>query len=303
MNNQGIKTEIITVTPELAAEWLKTKNTGNRPVTRSHVRFLASQMERGEWNFTGEAIQFSESGRLIDGQHRLHAIVDSKTSQSLLVVSGVPDSSQSVIDTGKTRSAGDVLSMNNVTNHTITAAMIKNFMRYKADITSYGGDKKYYHTNHTVLDMYNSKKELFARVALYSQKLYKASTGLMPASVIGGFYLLFLEKSTYGNEAPVTKFFDALLLGKNREYDTTSTILYKKLLHAKVNRIRLSQRELYGLMVKTWNSEIEGKYVQHLNMKPDEEMPKILEHPESGRQNDLFKNTNTGVKQLEENGK
>lgn len=280
-----LKAEIVKVTPETAREWLK-KNLDNRPITQSHVKLLASQMASGEWKQTGETIQFSQSDRLIDGQHRLEAIVQSGTTHHLLVVWGVPDESQPAIDTGKTRSAGDVLSMNNIANHTITAAMIKNFLRYKSDITSYGGDKRLYHTNQKVLSTYQQDSDRYKESALYSQKLYKTSGGLLPASVIGGFMLLFMERSTGGKFAPVQRFFDSLLLGKGRDLESTSYVLYKKLLHAKANRQRISQRELYGMMVKTWNSEIEGRYIQHLNMKATEEMPKILPHPDA--QPDLF---------------
>jgi hypothetical protein len=283
--NPQMKVEIVHVTPELASEWLK-KNKDNRPITKSHVNMLASQMKAGEWEQTGEAIQFSQTDRLIDGQHRLMGIVQSQCSFDLLVVYGVPDKSQAVLDTGKTRSAGDVLSMNNIKNHTITAAMIKNYLRYKADITSYGGDKKLYHTNQRVLHTFQDNAEKYSSTALYAQKLYKASSGIMPASVIGGFALLFMERSTNGKFAPVRKFFDALLLGKDREFDSTSTILHKKLLHAKANRQRIPQRELYGMMVKTWNSEIEGRYIQHLHMKPTDELPKIITHPAA--QDELF---------------
>lgn len=278
IEKEPLKAEIVQVTPAIAREWLK-KNHDNRPVTKSHVRLLASQMESGEWKMTGEAIQFSDTDRLIDGQHRLEAIVQSGATIPMLVVHGVPDESQPAIDTGKTRSAGDVLSMNNIPNHTITAAMIKNFLRYKSDITSYGGDKKLYHTNQKVLSTYNEDATKYREAALYAQKLYKASGGLLPASVAGGFILLFMDKSTGGRFAPVQAFFDKLLLGKNRDFESTSHVLYKKLLHAKANRIRIAQRELYGMMVKTWNSEIEGRYIQHLGMKENEALPKILEYP------------------------
>ena len=63
-----------TITPELAAEFLK-KNKSNRPLSSKHVIALAGSIERGEWMFTGESIKFSESDTLLDGQHRLSAIV------------------------------------------------------------------------------------------------------------------------------------------------------------------------------------------------------------------------------------
>lgn len=68
-----MKTELVSVTPSLAREWLK-KNTKNRAIRPSHVETLRQSFERGEQVTTHQGIAFDTDGILIDGQHRLSAI-------------------------------------------------------------------------------------------------------------------------------------------------------------------------------------------------------------------------------------
>src|SRR5439155_18773761 len=65
--------EIMTITPELAKEWLDRGGT-NRKVTRRRVEAMTAAIQRGEWQLTGEAIKLDDEGRVRDGQNRLQAI-------------------------------------------------------------------------------------------------------------------------------------------------------------------------------------------------------------------------------------
>ncbi len=103
--------EIITilVTPDIAREWLEKFNTNNRPLQPAHSTFLANQMRGGKWMETGDSIKFGENGQLIDGQHRLLAVVRSGISQSFVVAREVQNEAFQVVDSGKKRTSGDVL--------------------------------------------------------------------------------------------------------------------------------------------------------------------------------------------------
>jgi hypothetical protein len=83
---------IVEVTPGLAAEWLATSNIGNRRLYPQHIAKLVDEMRRDEWVENGQSISFDPNGGLLDGQHRLHAIVKSGKSYNLVVVRGVTDS-------------------------------------------------------------------------------------------------------------------------------------------------------------------------------------------------------------------
>lgn len=85
-----------------AESWLR-KNFSNRNLSKKHVAFLQSQMDRGEWVFAADPIRFAGNfERLIDGQHRLTAFIRS-TMQDIrvLVVTGLDESVFDNMDTGK----------------------------------------------------------------------------------------------------------------------------------------------------------------------------------------------------------
>lgn len=80
-----MKTEIVTITPEMAKEMLS-KNNANRKIRTSTVDFYAKQMKEGSWHLTGQGITFGQNGQLLDGQHRLNAIVKADIPVEMLVV-------------------------------------------------------------------------------------------------------------------------------------------------------------------------------------------------------------------------
>lgn len=101
-------TTTMRVTPEMAKAWLE-KNVGNRPLNRAFVRRLSRMMADGDYTLTHQGIGFDVNGMLIDGQHRLHAIVESGVTISLLVTHGLPTQAREKIDTGKVRTVANVL--------------------------------------------------------------------------------------------------------------------------------------------------------------------------------------------------
>jgi|SRR5215472_1381737 len=104
---------VIAVTPAMAAAWLS--NGGkNRNLSRRRVEQYTAAMRRGEWRMTYEAIKLDADGQVRDGQHRLTGIVESGTTQMLLVVYGVEEAAFDVMDSGKPRSVGDILSIHDV---------------------------------------------------------------------------------------------------------------------------------------------------------------------------------------------
>ena len=121
--------ERIHVTPDMATRWLE-GNTHNRKLVQGHVDRLAKDMEEGRWLDNGETVKFDNSGVLLDGQHRLWAIVQSNIAQTMIVVYNVPRSAQATMDIGRIRSAADILGMESVPNPTLLAAIAHNVLRY-----------------------------------------------------------------------------------------------------------------------------------------------------------------------------
>lgn len=95
------------ITPEKAKHYLE-KNTNNyRGVNRGRVHSYANDMKKGLWQSNGEAIKFAENGTLLDGQHRLMAIVESGVTLEYPVVYGV-ENNVDLFDIGGARSSAQI---------------------------------------------------------------------------------------------------------------------------------------------------------------------------------------------------
>jgi hypothetical protein len=124
-----MKTEVLTVTPAMAASML-VHNTRNRPVNANSLAMFEAMLKRGELQLTHQGVAISESGILLDGQHRLLAIHNTGISAKIMVTTGLPDSVFAVLDTGAKRKASDILSMDGAKNGSSMATAIKLYILY-----------------------------------------------------------------------------------------------------------------------------------------------------------------------------
>lgn len=112
-----------TVTPQLAQAWLKTAHR-NRSLSTARVKALASAIRRGLWTVNGQTIVLCHEGRLLDGQHRLSAVVEAGIAIQTMVVRGIDPEAFGSIDQGRKRLASDVLSIEGKPQpHTLASAL------------------------------------------------------------------------------------------------------------------------------------------------------------------------------------
>jgi hypothetical protein len=98
----GIQTGVAHITPELAKHLLGTTNHDNRPLKPAHIKMLSTALKNDEWMLNGETIVFSKSGRLLDGQHRLTACINTGKAFQTVIIKGIEDEAAfGTIDTGK----------------------------------------------------------------------------------------------------------------------------------------------------------------------------------------------------------
>lgn len=119
------------VTPALATEWLG-KNRKNRNLRTKKAERYARDLKSGNWLATGDAIKFDWNGTLLDGQHRLTAILQSGTSAQMLVVRGLDPAVMNVLDTGAARTPADMLLLNGKQNTAVVAAVAKLCLNWQA---------------------------------------------------------------------------------------------------------------------------------------------------------------------------
>lgn len=111
------------VTPEMATRWLERLGS-NRKVVQHRVDSIASDIRSGRWILTGDPIRFDENGELIDGQHRLWAVLEAGLEIETYVVRGLPPEAKLVIDTGMKRTLSNYFQIKQERNAPLLAGIV-----------------------------------------------------------------------------------------------------------------------------------------------------------------------------------
>lgn len=133
-----MKIRVENITPVKAAEYLKTNNTNYRKIRKGWIKKLTAMMLNGTFVVNGDPIRFSRD-KLIDGQHRLHAILISGLSQEIPVIRELDENAFQTIDRGVKRRLADTLTNQGFSCSSQLAATLHFVFYY-----SIGG---YYHSN------------------------------------------------------------------------------------------------------------------------------------------------------------
>jgi len=258
-NSSGV--QVLIITPAIAKFILENLNNTNRPLSQAIAQDYARRMIDGEWIMNGEGLKFSNEGLLLDGQHRLLAIVLSGMSIELMVVFGLPPNAFETIDDGKKRSPGDVLSIHGIENANTTAAAIKFVIRHKNGVSnrSVNGSGKI--SNKDVLEWYKSHNYISDSVR-FGYTLYEGSGRIiLSPSKLAAYDFLFSELSKPHAGQFLTKF----AIGTELQRTDPIFLLRSKLTEAKFNKqVSISGLVEHALVVKAWNKWRSGNTVSVL---------------------------------------
>lgn len=105
-----MKTEVVLMTPAKAKTLLE-RNVDNRDIRPSVVAALSDSIRRGEWILSHQGVAFGKSGRLLDGQHRLLAVLETGISVKMQITWDVDDDAFKVMDIGTKRTTSDILTI------------------------------------------------------------------------------------------------------------------------------------------------------------------------------------------------
>lgn len=123
----------VIITPEYAEELLK-MNVNNRIVRSKKVAELAEAMKRGEWELTNDAIVISEGNILLNGQHRLMAVVKSGVPCPFILLTGAQDSAFDVMDTPVARRISDAIARKGGKNGVKMESAITRYINIHTDL-------------------------------------------------------------------------------------------------------------------------------------------------------------------------
>lgn len=262
---------VATITPDLAREWLK-RNTRNRVLNERRVRALADAMQRGEWHENGDAIRFSASGVLLDGQTRLAAVVESRTSIRSLVAEGLPDEAQITMDVGARRTFAAVLQIQGVKHAGHIAALARMVFDYETgQIRSHERPP-----SHTQLQAVVDKNLADLEVSL---KVAKSIRRQLPMSVtvLGVAHWLFRQI----DEEDCSFFFDRIRDGQGLVEGDPVLVLRKRVLIDATNERnqKLKPFHLLALLIKAWNAYRMGEQLNNLRWRTGGARPEPFPEP------------------------
>ncbi|MEO3856145.1 hypothetical protein [Acrocarpospora sp. B8E8] len=259
----GVVYELIHVTPEMAMEWLGL-NTGNRPLRAEMVDRLGRDMIAALFLENGDAIRFSASKVLLDGQHRLHALAASGVAAWLLVVSNLPDQARDTVDDGAKRTMGDRLSFHGETDASILASVIRRAQLWSKGVRATNGrfQPSAMEAFHFLAD--NPDIRMAATAASHYRRVK-----LLRPSTIGLTWWLFAKLD--GEQCK--EFFDRLTDGDSLAKKHPILTLRNRLIEARAAKTTLPENLATAFVVKAWNRYREGGEMVVVRWAENERFP------------------------------
>lgn len=207
-----------TVTPAQAKQWLDVDNHGNRTMRAGWVDYLAEEISAGRWQITHMGIALDPKGNLLDGQHRLAAIVQSDTPVQIVVARNVPPEAYMAVDRGKMRSIADVLHTDR--RSTSIAAAIVTVLQ----VHSYNGSP--------------SPEDVHTVLRALSEEISKV-LAIRPARILSGLpircgVVLRIAECTPGQDTYLLDQWCALNATDSEAWDRSSAALMRRLMNERI---------------------------------------------------------------------
>jgi hypothetical protein len=286
-----IRTELVSVDLEGARMFLaqeKTPEPGvkgtNRKASAKVINEYAAAMLRGEWLLTPHGIAISEEGVMVDGGHRMRALIQAATEGvntagvflppnpnlrvAMMVAFGVPADSVRVMDIGKRRLPHDFLTMDGEVNVMATSAVIR--PAYCYENVPWSGPQSWldFRITPTMQAAYlEANPSIREAVAVGS-----AHKRVLKPSASGAFWVLAQKVQPL---KVVEEFLEPLRTGANLEPGNPVLTLRELMFTSREIRRVYTVPEELALTIKAFNRWVEeGKY-ELLMFRWDEKFPRI----------------------------
>ncbi len=249
-----IRTVLVTV--DMAREWLRSNAEENRHVRETRGESYARDMKEGRWQLTGEAIKIDVNGVLIDGQHRLNAVVMAGVSVYMVVCTNLPHEAMAVLDSGLSRTFGDKLKGSSGQYRNQIASVVRKIYYWdRGDMTIKGSPP----THAELLDAFDRDPAGYTAAAMHGNDV--ARQRICSASTAGTAFYLFSRLD--GERA--LQFFDQLKTGANLPDGHPVLTVRNRLSRAQQSRdAKLSPQDKLALLVRAWNAFRSGRELDRI---------------------------------------
>ncbi len=249
------------VTPEQAQAWLS-ENPNNRNINIKHVERLARDMLEGVFAYNGDTIKFDGDGKLMDGQHRLSAVVASGTSQPMLIVRGVSEDARKTIDRGEKRTVAHWLKMKGFSNCTTLGHAAHLLHVFESGLLQQINATGKFHPVDADAVLANHPK-LYDSV-LFAVTLKQSVSGTYNSTgAIGFLHYLF----SYVDARKADEFFEGLDTGLNLSKGSPIAALKNKLTKVNSNtQQKMPPTVKMAYVLKAWSDFIQNRKIQRLQL-------------------------------------
>ena len=256
--------EIKNVTPALAASWLGTMRR-NRKLSAPRVKRYAQAMKDGLWKLNGQNIIFDKDGVLIDGQHRLQAVLVADCDVQMGVMRGVDPTAWDTVDWGRARTLTDALTAKGRTGASLLGPTLRFLYQRTLGILG-SNDPQHQPTPHDILGLDDEYPAVRDSVSWAMSKRFLKNSAVA--------FIRFVATSEGPQDASAT-FFDGLQTGAKLEADSAVFAAREMLLTQTPEHTR-NPRVMLAKMIKAWNAHLAEVPRKRLQWAPeDEEFPVI----------------------------
>ena len=248
------------ITVAKARNWLEHHNyADNRDLNPAKVNYLVRQIKGGLWVVNGDPVRFDPDGRIIDGQHRLAAVVKSGRPIESVVLRGVPTSTFTTIDRGWTRSNAQMLKMMGY-KYTRTLSSASRLMWLREDPKT-DLDKRNAEVSPDELELV---LEFHPGLIEAARKVHECKvTHVMPGGMAAFCAYLFFQAS----EKKAEEFFGRIGDGVGLHKNSPMYVLRERLMTAKMQRKRWKNSELFSMAVRAWNAHYRNRKIKMLRLR------------------------------------
>ncbi len=265
----------VEITPEVAADWLDTRNSGlkNRRLSKAVTAKYTDAMRRSEWKETHQGLAFDTEGWLLDGQHRLQAIANAGVVLKLWVFPNMPRDIFDTLDVGRRRLASHLLSVPN-------AAVLSSAVRF---IAVADGIKEPRSANVAYAELTNTETlELVQKAGYRLEQAARTAMRLRngarmtPSPTAAVIYQALCSSEDISTE--LDEFVEGMVTGANLERDDPRLRLrnaFTANAQSRAAALRTPSHP-YALTVKAWNAYLMRKPLQALVWRGTEDIPRVL---------------------------
>lgn len=246
--SEHVKTEFMLVTPEMAESWLDKNLDKNRKFRELLESKYHSAMQRGRWNErSGETIKFDDGGNLIDGQHRLSALMRYGKPLWFSVSYNCAQDAFKNLDTGATRKGPDVLSIDleDGKNLNILSSVLTLIHR---SVTGFN-QATFSPTNDMIIELAREHPDVQESIAFVLQ--HRAPKGFVSPSMMAFMHYQITRKH---NRQIADNYVLAILDGEPCKNDQPLKMMRRRLIDNLCSQHKMKRLTVLALLVKSWNA-------------------------------------------------